>query len=190
MTNPTPDPLETFESVPAVSFHAPNGGHAKGEVVPLKVLDWPKLLEQKDDDGNVERWDNGDPKLVLVISVEDGGEKKSLWAKKMGKKAASSMFQQIAKAQKVVREETGDLNYRLKPGDTLFLKYDGDDTSVPPKKGNHPKMFKAKIVPGEAPPPAADALADDDSDAFAAVPAAKSESDPFGSPLGQGEPPF
>jgi len=198
---PEQDPLESFESVPAVSFHEPNGGHPKGEWVKLKVLDWPKLLEQKDDDGEVERWDNGDPKLVLVASVEDDGEKRSLWAKKMGKKATTSMYRQIVAAQKKVREELEDPNYRLKPGDTLALQYVGDDKSVPAKKGNHPKMFKAVIKVGaELPPTNDDPLtensgqASEDSDPWG-DPAAKSEPTTGGDPFAGGadaedEPPF
>lgn len=159
--NPKPptdeDPLETFESVPAVSFHAPNGGHAVKEKVKLDVIDWPKLLDQRDDDGKVETWDNGDPKKVLVVKVHDGVDEdgkpaeKSLWAKKTSRKAEKSLYQVLAKAQKAVREATGDQEYRLGPGDTLWVVYTGDDRSVPPKKGNYPKMFAAKIIPGERP---------------------------------------
>src|SRR5690349_4824717 len=118
---PEKDPLETYESLPAVSFHEPNGGYAKGVWVKLEVRDWPKLLEQKDDDGEIERWDNGDAKLVLVVPVYDGvdeeGKKvqKNLWAKKFGKKATGSIFQQLATAQGKVRKDTGDDGYRLGP---------------------------------------------------------------------------
>lgn len=169
---PEKDPLEVFESVPAVSFHEPNGGHAKGEWARLKVVDWPKLLEQKDDEGNIERWDNGDAKLVLVAAVEEDGEKKSLWAKKTGKKAVGSLYQQLAAAQKKVRADTGDESYRLGPGDTLAVQYVGDDKSVAPKKGNYPKIFKVVIKPGARPATNADPFADE-------PPAAKDES-PWG----------
>lgn len=202
---PAEDPLETYESVPAVSFHEPNGGHPKGEWAKLKVTDWPKLLEQKDDDGEVERWDNGDAKLVLVVSVEEDGEKKSLWAKKMGKKATGSMYQQIVAAQKKVRADLGDPQYRLKPGDTLAIQYVDDDKSVPAKKGNYPKIFKAVIKVGAALPTTEDPLTEDsgqaseDSDPWGdAAPAAEkgkpapsTGGDPFGdAPAGEDEPDF
>lgn len=207
MTNaqiPADDPLASFDSVPAVSFHAPNGGHAVGEKVALKLTDWPKLLDQKDDDGNVETWDNGDPKKVLVIAVEDGGEKRSLWAKKTGRKAEKSLFQQITKAQKQLREKLNDPTRRLQPGDTLWVCYTGDDRSVPPKKGNYPKMFAAVIEPGAGVAPASDPFAEDaappkDTSPFGAdtaAPAAASSApnvsgDPFGdAPIGEDEPPF
>lgn len=217
--NPKPptdeDPLETFESVPAVSFHAPNGGHAVKEKVKLEVIDWPKLLDQRDDEGQVERWDNGDPKKVLVVSVVDGVDedgkpaRKSLWAKKTSKKAEKSLFQVIAKAQKEVRKATGDETYRLGPGDTLWVVYTGDDRSVQPKKGNYPKQFAARIVPGERPvekpeDPFTDGEADAGDDPWgtpqadaaeaksapAASPASVA-SDPFGDATGgEDEPPF
>ena len=117
--------------------------------------------------------------------------------------AATSMFQQIAAAQRQARTELGDPTYRLKPGDTLWLVYVGDDKSVPAKKGNHPKMFRAKIEVGAALPTQPDALADDSSDVWSTTPAAtpapaarpataasSDEGDPFGSPLGTEEPPF
>lgn len=209
MTTTTPDidPLETYESVPAVSFHEPNGGYAQGKWAKLTVRDWPKLLEQKDDDGNVERWDNGDPKLVLVVPVTDEeGEDKNLWAKKFGKKAAKSIFQQLATAQKKVKEDIGDPSYRLGPGDVLAIKYIGDDRSVPPKKGNYPKMFEAVIRPGARPAPNADPFAEEqkapasaepssdpwtDSAPASSAPTTPAGGDPFGpADSGDDEPPF
>jgi len=163
---PEQDPLQTYESMPAVSFAEANGGYAKGVWAKLAVRDWPKLLEQKDDDGVVERWDNGDAKLVLVVPVHDGEEngkpvEKNLWAKKFGKKAQNSIFQQLAKAQKKVREDLSDPLWRLGPGDVLAVKYVDDDRSVPPKKGNYPKMYAVTIRPGQRPAPTkADPLAD------------------------------
>lgn len=201
------DPLETFESQPAVSFHAPNGGHAKGAKVKLDVRDWPKLLDQRDDDGVIERWDNGDPKKVLVVPVFDGVDEdgkpaqKNLWAKKMGKKAVTSLFQAIAQAQKAVRKDTGDESYRLGPGDILWVVYTGDDTSVAPKKGNYPKKYAAKIVPGERPvEKPEDPFTGEDSGAEAEDPwatapaegpASTPSTDPFGgADIGEDEPPF
>lgn len=203
-TIPAADPLETYESVPAVSFHKDNGGFGKGEWAQLTVRDWPQLIEQRDDDGEVERWDNGDPKMVLVVPVTmPDGEQRNLWAKKTGKKAVYSIYQRLAQAQKKVREETGDSSYRLGPGDKVAVQYEGDDMNVAPKKGNRPKMFKAVIKPGQRPATSADPFADNDAPAdsspFADVPASTTPaptSSPGGDPFGAAtpdegdEPPF
>lgn len=206
---PDIDPLETYESLPAVSFHEPNGGHPMGKWAKLEVRDWPKLLEQKDDDGNVERWDNGDAKLVLVVPVFEGvdedGKKvqKNLWAKKMGKGKPHSLFQQLAAAQKKVRKDTGDDSYRLGPGDTLAVKFASEDRSVKATKGNYPKNYEVVIRPGQRPAPEADPFKEEP-----AAPAQEQASedpwsepaqqpknvgdDPFGAPgqIEDDEPPF
>lgn len=173
---PTVDPLEAHESLPAVSFHAPNGGRAIGEWAMLEVREWPELIQQRDDDGNPEFWDAKEgeapqPKLVLVVPVYDGVDEKgnkvakNLWAKKMGKKWPESLFQQLIAAQRELKAATGDAERRLRPGDTLAVQYYADDTSKPKVKGNYPKKYKAKIKPGELPAaPPADALADTGSD--------------------------
>lgn len=217
---PPADPLEVYESVPAVSFHAPNGGYAMGQWAKLEIREWPEMVQQRDDDGNPEFWEaknpgeEPQPKLVLVVPVYDGvdedGKKveKNLWAKRMGKKWPDSLFQQLAKEQKRVREELSDPEYRLGPGDTLAVQYAADDTSKPKVKGNYPKKYKVKIKPGTRPATTEDPLTDSEpaadedpfatpqSDAKAAggfgsgAPTAVTE-DPFGdATAGEDEPPF
>lgn len=216
MTTATPevDPLETYESVPAVSFHEPNGGYPMGKWAKLEVRDWPQLIQQRDDDGNPEFWEPREgeqpqPKLVLVVPVYDGvdedGNKveKNLWAKKMGKAKTQSIYQQLAAAQKKVRNETGDKTYRLGPGDTLAIQFVSEDRSVKPIKGNYPKNYKAVIQVGQRPAPNADPFSDADAPAdsspFAdepAAPASSSPTQPGGDPFGAAapgeddEPPF
>lgn len=204
-TVPDVDPLETYESLPAVSFHEPNGGHPMGKWAKLEVRDWPKLLEQKDDDGNVERWDNGDAKLVLVVpvyeGVDDDGKKvqKNLWAKKMGKSKPHSLFQQLAAAQKKVRKDTGDEAYRLGPGDILAVKFASEDRSVKAIKGNFPKNYEVVIKPGQRPAPHEDpfhdAASSEDPWSDSPAPEASKPMQPGGDPFGPAtaeddEPPF
>lgn len=174
---PEVDPLEAHESLPSVSFHEPYGGYAKGVWAKLEIRDWPELIQQRDDDGQPEFWDAREgeepqPKMVLVVPVYDGVDEKgnkvqkNLWAKKMGTKWPDSLFQQLIRAQKQLKEETGDPTRRLRPGDILAVQYAEDDTSKPKVKGNYPKKYKAQIKPGTfvAPPPK-DALAEDSSPA-------------------------
>lgn len=204
-TIPETDPLDSYESVPAVSFHEPNGGYAKGKWAKLTVRDYPQLIQQRDDDGNPEFWDatrpgeEPQPKLVLVIAVTDEeGVDKNLWAKKMGKKWPGSLYQQLVKAQKDLKEATGDPTRRLRPGDVLAVQYAADDTSKPKVKGNYPKLFKATIKPGDLPAtPPADALAEEAGDPWADTPVAAADGprqpggDPFGAATpGDDEPPF
>lgn len=209
------DPLEAFESRPSVSFDASRGGYAKKQVARFIVQDFGKLIVDRDPetkevnywplrDGETERR----PKQKYVLNVLDvtGEEEveKTLWAKPVRK--GKALFAALVAAQKKVREQTGDKTYRLKPGDELQLCYLGDDTSVPAKMGNHPKMFAAKIVPGKEAPPSDDPFADDapsssddgiwgnDGDGNSgAVPSTtrQPDADPFsGSYLGEDEPPF
>lgn len=203
-TIPDTDPLEAYESVPAVSFHEPNGGYAKGKWAKLTVRDWPQLVQQRDDDGNPEFWESTrpgeepQPKLVLVVAVTDEeGVDKNLWAKKMGKKWPDSLYQQLIKAQKDLKAETGDATRRLRPGDVLAVVYAEDDTSKPKVKGNYPKKYKAKIKPGTyTPPPPADALAEESDDPWSSTPTAEAPRQPGGDPFGAAtpdegdEPPF
>lgn len=213
------DPLEAFESRPSVSFDASRGGYAKRQVARFIVQDFGKLIVDRDPetkevnywplrDGETERR----PKNKYVLNVLDitGEEEveKTLWAKPVRK--GKALFAALIAAQKKVREQTGDKTYRLKPGDELQLCYIGDDTSVPAKMGNHPKMFAAKIVPGKEAPPSDDPFADDmpsqggsgtaspsaaggPSDPWGDTPSAtrQPDADPFGgSDIGEDEPPF
>lgn len=208
---PEVDPLEAFESRPSVSFDVSRGGYAKGQKAHFVVESYGNLIVDRDPETKeINYWPlkNGEtepqPKKKYVLNVLDitedsDGVEKTLWAKPVRK--GKALFAALIAAQKKVQAETGDRNYRLKPGDELFIAYIGDDTSVPAKMGNHPKMFAAKIVPGAAQPtnddpfadsaPSAPAASNDPwADATPNKPPAH-DADPFGgSDVGEDEPPF
>lgn len=201
MTTEAPeiDPLEAFEKRPSLSFDVTKGGYAKGEKAHLIVKSYGELIVDRDPDTKeIEYWPlkpgqtTADPKKKYVLNVLDVTDpnnpvEKTLWAKPVRKGAA--LFASLIAAQAKVRQEI-DPRYRMSPGDELFVVYTGDDTSVPAKKGNHPKMFAAKLVPGKAEPPTEDPFADAASPSSNPERPSAHDSDPFGGVPTDDEPPF
>jgi hypothetical protein len=112
---------------PALKFENVNDTHT-GRVVEVKKL------EDRDPDGNVKTWPNGDTRFVFVFTVENNGEFGNIWAR--------------GNMVKAIREAAQAAGLSTMIGATLTVKYSGDGEK---KKGfNAPKLYKAKV---EAPKP-------------------------------------
>ena len=112
---------------PALKFENVNDTHT-GRVVEVKKL------EDRDPDGNVKTWPNGDTRFVFVFTVENNGEFGNIWAR--------------ANMVKAIREAAQAAGLSTMIGANLTVKYSGDGEK---KKGfNAPKLYKAKV---EAPKP-------------------------------------
>jgi hypothetical protein len=175
MTDPNYDPLEAYESVPSISFDPGRGGVAEGEWVTLEVTDYIKLVQDRDDKGNLKTYeDSGKPMMKFVLPVKLDGEDRTLWGPVL-RKYDTALFYQLIEAQKAVREKSGDPARRLGPGCTIRVRW-AWNTSLPKKMGNHPKKYAAELVSvGAAPPPKNDPLAKDDPWSSTPVPAAAGE---------------
>jgi hypothetical protein len=112
---------------PALKFENVNDIHT-GRVVEVKKL------EDRDPDGNVKTWPNGDTRFVFVFTVENNGEFGNIWAR--------------GNMVKAIREAAQAAGLSTMIGANLTVKYSGDGEK---KKGfNAPKLYKAKV---EAPKP-------------------------------------
>ena len=112
---------------PALKFENVNDTHT-GRVVEVKKL------EDRDPDGNVKTWPNGDTRFVFVFTVENNGEFGNIWAR--------------GNMVKAIREAAQAAGLSTMIGANLTVKYSGDGEK---KKGfNAPKLYKAKV---EAPKP-------------------------------------
>jgi hypothetical protein len=180
MTDPNYDPLEGYESVPSVSFDPGHGGAAEGEFVELEVTDYIKLVQDKDDKGNLKVYeDSGKPVWKFVLPVKQNGEDRALWGAKLN--YDTSLMGQLTAAQKAVKAQTGDPNRRLGPGCVIKVAW-AWNTALPKKLGNHPKKYKVELVSvGAAPGPANDPLS---------TPTAGGDPWAASTPGTGGEPPF
>ena len=139
MTTTTHDDVNAFlnqSGAPSAKF-ASIGTTVKGTVIAAEVRDQTDFTT-----GEVLRWDNGDPRKQLVVTLQtderdgdinDDDGTRRLFAK-------GNMLNAIKAA---VRKAGAN----LEPGGTLVVKYvaDGD----PPKKGlNAPKLYEAAYKPG------------------------------------------
>ena len=112
---------------PALKFENVNDTHT-GRVVEVKKL------EDRDPDGNIKTWPNGDTRFVFVFTVENNGEFGNIWAR--------------GNMVKAIREAAQAAGLSTMIGANLTVKYSGDGEK---KKGfNAPKLYKAKV---EAPKP-------------------------------------
>lgn len=112
---------------PALKFENVNDTHT-GRVVEVKKL------EDRDPDGNIKTWPNGDTRFVFVFTVENNGEFGNIWAR--------------GNMVKAIREAAQAAGLSTMIGAGLTVKYSGDGEK---KKGfNAPKLYKAKV---EAPKP-------------------------------------
>ena len=107
---------------PALKFENVNDTHT-GRVVEVKKL------EDRDPDGNVKTWPNGDTRFVFVFTVENNGEFGNIWAR--------------GNMVKAIREAAQAAGLSTMIGANLTVKYSGDGEK---KKGfNAPKLFAAKV---------------------------------------------
>lgn len=137
------DPFaDTSEKRPAVSFK----DKPIGTTYTLTVDEAPKMAQlRKYGTTDPDFWEDGNPKMGVVVAVKLDGEARSLWAPK-----PSAMFTAIAEAQKTA-------GAKIEPGATLIVRFDGEK---PSSKGNPQKLYKVKLTPA-APAPAPDPFGDD-----------------------------
>jgi hypothetical protein len=146
---PEHDPLQEFESTPAVSFDPSRGGIPENTWATMIVTDYIKIVQAKDDNGKPLFYeDSGKPVEKSILPVEIDGEARALWAKK--NRVEGGLFRGLQGAQTA-------LGSRIGPGTELAIKWHWD-TSMPKKLGNHPKAYEVKAKAGQAPPPAEDPL--------------------------------
>lgn len=117
---------------PALKFNEIGDTHT-GKVVEVKKL------EDRDPDGNVKTWPNGDTRFVFVFTLNTADGVANLWAR--------------GNMVKSIREAAQAAEVKTMVGTTLHVKYTGDGEK---KKGfNAPKLYKAKV---EAPAPQDDTV--------------------------------
>ena len=134
-TYPTqqPDPLAD-ESYPGLSFKdAPIGASYT-----VTIVEGAKMVQSHDyESGKPEFWDDGNPKMSVVLVVQLGDELRTLWAQK-----PSSMFRALVTAQKAAGGQT------MAPGGILTVTL----TKIEPPKSA--KLSGQKIYEATYTPPA------------------------------------
>jgi hypothetical protein len=129
-----------------VSFKdAPVGTVRSGVVVSIE----PDVQGKKYKSEERATWPSGDPKLSIVITLDTSEGRRALWVTKYKKDAT---FQAIKAAQ-------DKLGRPLQEGDTLHVKYTGNEGGDPPRK-----LYAASIEAGK--PVAKDPFAPDDEPPF------------------------
>lgn len=109
---------------PALKFEAIGDSHA-GKVIEVNKL------EDRDPNGELKTWPNGDPKFVFVFTLATSDGFGSLWAR--------------GNMVKAIREAATAIGATTMIGTQLAVKYTGDGEK---KKGfNAPKLYKAKVEP-------------------------------------------
>jgi hypothetical protein len=107
---------------PALKFESINDSHAG------KVIEVTKL-EDRDPNGELKTWPNGDPKFVFVFTMTTSDGFGSLWAR--------------GNMVKAIREAAQAAGATTMVGCQLAVKYTGEGEK---KKGfNAPKLYKAKV---------------------------------------------
>lgn len=135
MSNYDEDPFATAERNPSLSFKdKPIGTRYTG-----KVVDRPSLVQSRDfETGERATWEDGNPKMSVVTTLEVNGEKVSLWAPR-----PSAMFAAIAQAQQ-------DAGVRIEPGGTLTVEYVGDKPNEKNPRLNPAKQYRVTYEPPDA----------------------------------------
>lgn len=100
-----------------------------GDVVAGTVREISKL-EDKEINGEVRRWPNGDPKHVYVFTLDVSGEEMSLWVR--------------GQMVTAIREAAAAANIKNLIGCRLTVKHTGLG-EVKQKGYNAPKLYKAKV---------------------------------------------
>lgn len=126
------DPFAGGDSNPSLSFKdKPFGTTYKGTVVEL-----PSLMQGRDfETGEPATWPDGNPKMVVCVTLDIGGDKWNLWAAK-----PSSMFSAIKDAQ----QRAGT---QIAVGGTLTVTYTHDEPNKTNPKLNPAKQYKAEYAP-------------------------------------------
>lgn len=106
-------------------------------------------MEDRDPSGNVKTWSDGTVKKVWVLAAQpkDGGENVSIWVR--------------GNMVKAIRTASREAKVTALEGCTLKLRFSG--LGEPTQKGySAPKLFQARLTPGEL-PKASTALLDDEA---------------------------
>ena len=126
------DFLAQGSSLPAVKLAS------VGDAVTGKVINARKL-EDREMDGEIRRWSNGDPKHVWVFDLDVDGVQQSLWVR--------------GQMVTAIRDAANAAKISSLLGCKLTIKHTA--LGEPKQKGfNAPKLYKAKLEPGA---PAVDA---------------------------------
>lgn len=125
------------EGGPAVKFEK------VGDIFEGVVLSQTEM-EDRDPNGTVKTWSNGEPKKVYVLNVEDeSGENRSLWVR--------------GNMVKAIREAAREAKVKDLVGHSLKVQHNAVGT--PSQKGfRAPKLFRAKVSPEVVRQPAAVAV--------------------------------
>ena len=114
--------LSEGNKYPALKFENVNDTHT-GKVVEVKKL------EDRDPQGEVKTWPNGDVRYVFVFTISTDNGFGNIWAR--------------GNMVKAIREAATASNASTMVGTKLTVKYTGDGEK---KKGmNAPKLYKAKV---------------------------------------------
>lgn len=114
--------LSEGNKYPALKFENINDTHS-GKVIEVKKL------EDRDPQGEVKTWPNGDVRYVFVFTLSTDSGFANLWAR--------------GNMVKAIREAATAVGATTMVGTKLTVKYIGDGEK---KKGmNAPKLYKAKV---------------------------------------------
>lgn len=114
--------LSEGNKYPALKFENVNDTHT-GKVIEVKKL------EDRDPQGEVKTWPNGDVRYVFVFTLSTDSGFANIWAR--------------GNMVKAIREAATAANVSSMIGTKLTVKYTGDGEK---KKGmNAPKLYKAKV---------------------------------------------
>lgn len=100
-----------------------------GDIITGVVREISKL-EDKEINGEIRRWPNGDPKHVYVFNIDINGEEHSLWVR--------------GQMVTAIREAASSANVKNLVGCKLTVKHTGLG-EVKQKGYNAPKLYKAKV---------------------------------------------
>jgi len=130
------DPFQSYDKTPSVSF----ADQGKGYKTRLVVMELPKLVQAKDfDTGEPAFWpakpgQEPNPKMTVVVKVEENGQTRSLWAPK-----PSSLFAAIRDAQQKSGQIQVGSVLEIEITDVVARK----DANGKPKKGKPKKEYGA-----------------------------------------------
>lgn len=127
--------LFATESTPALSFRgAPIGTSYSGTVTRA-----PELVQSRDYlTGEPATWDDGNPKMSVVLNLQVDGDELSLWAPK-----PSALFAALGAAEKAA-------GAAIAVGGTLTVTFTGEKPNATNPKLNAQKLYTATYAPGSA----------------------------------------
>ena len=126
------DPL-SGESVPSLSFKDAVVGTAYTGTISKRA----RLLQQRDfETGSLAQWDDGNPKMAVVIDLDIQGDTFALWAPK-----PSAMFAALVAAQKAADAGT------MVEGGQLTVEFVGTEPNKKNPRLNAQKLYRCHYVP-------------------------------------------